>query len=85
MTHLKQNRRSLLLGAAGLALGGTALSQAAAPDAKAYVLQSSEGETVVRPSGDIVIKVDPTRARRTSRWGPSTSRSAPAFRSIATS
>jgi quercetin dioxygenase-like cupin family protein len=61
MTHLKQNRRSLLLGAAGLALGGTALSQAAAPDAKAYVLQSSEGETVVRPSGDIVIKVDPIR------------------------
>ena len=62
MTQLSHDRRSLLFAAAGFALGGTMLSQAAAAqDAKAYVLQGAEGETVVRPSGDIVIKVDPTR------------------------
>ena len=60
MRH-QQNPRSLLHAATGLALGGTALAQAAAPDAKAYVLTSADGETVVRPSGDIVTKVDPTR------------------------
>jgi len=73
MTQLSQDRRSLLFAAAGFALGGTMLSQhAAAQDAKAYVLQGAEGETVVRPSGDIVIKVDPTRGAPNSRWGPST-------------
>ena len=35
--------------------------ESSAQAARAYVLHSAEGETVVRPSGDIVIKVDPTR------------------------
>ena len=59
---LMQSRRSLLLGAAGLALGETLLTTAAAAqEPKAYLLHGGEGETVVRPSGDIVIKVDPTK------------------------
>ena len=58
----RQNRRFFLLGAAGLAMSPAILPhQAAGQGAKAYVSHASEGETVARPSGDIVIKVDPTR------------------------
>jgi quercetin dioxygenase-like cupin family protein len=62
MTDEKQSRRSVLLGVAGVAFGASVLAEeSSAQAARAYVLHSAEGETIVRPSGDIVIKVDPTR------------------------
>src|SRR4030095_4125783 len=53
--------------------------------AQGYVLSANEGETIVRPGGNIVIKVDPQKARPAWLWELSISRAVPAFRSINTS
>ena len=62
MSELDHNRRDLLAAMAGVAVGSAlgghaAIGQASA--ARGYHLGAADGETVVRPSGDIVIKVDP--------------------------
>jgi quercetin dioxygenase-like cupin family protein len=65
MQDIDENRRGLLAALAGLtaAAGGllpaTAFAQAAVRTG--YHLGAAEGETIVRPSGDIVVKVDPTK------------------------
>lgn len=64
MSQLDHNRRDLLAAMAGLAVGGALAGHAAIAQAspgRGYHLGAAEGETLVRPSGDIVVKVDPTR------------------------
>ena len=64
MWDFDHNRRNLLAAMAGIAAGGALggrASNAQAPAARGYHLGAAEGETVVRPSGDIVIKVDPIK------------------------
>jgi quercetin dioxygenase-like cupin family protein len=63
MSELDHNRRGVLAAVASFAVGGvlggqTTMAQASAT--RGYHLGAAEGETVVRPSGDIVIKIDPT-------------------------
>jgi len=72
MSELDYNRRDVLAAVGSLAAGGALGGQAAiaqAPAARGYHLGAAEGETVVRPSGDIVIKVDPTRGSSTLAMG----------------
>jgi quercetin dioxygenase-like cupin family protein len=64
MSEIDHNRRDLLAAMTGFAVGGVlgghaAIAQASA--ARGYHFSAAEGETIARPSGDIVIKVDPTR------------------------
>lgn len=64
MWQLDQDRRGVLAAIAGLAVGGALVRHAAHAQAsmsRGYHLGAADGETLVRPSGDIVIKVDPTQ------------------------
>ena len=64
MFGLNRNRRSFVLGMAGLGLGnmlagGKARAQAAAP--RGYVLGANEGDHLIQRGGNVFIKLDPTR------------------------
>lgn len=66
----RERRKKLVVGSAGaaclvlLGVGQAVLenrAEAQRAAAQGYVLGASEGETLVRPGGNIVIKVDPTK------------------------
>lgn len=71
MTFPQPSRRSVVVGAAGLAAGhllqAPAMAQGVAH--KGYVLAPSEGEHLIQRGGHIFIKVDPTKGSNSLAMG----------------
>src|SRR5690349_23323701 len=71
MNSQRMHRRSVLVGAAGIAAGHltSSAAHAAGPAPKGYVLGANEGEHWIQRGGNIFIKADPTRGSNSLAMG----------------